>query len=88
VIPVTRLRIERVRPCEEYAAELRLARVRLDFEATVFSALLELERLAVVGAGSVFACADDFALVLAKTELSGVGAAEFSAEFVGPAACG
>jgi hypothetical protein len=43
-----------VRPCEEYAAELRLARVRLDFEATDFSALLELDRLAVVGGGSVF----------------------------------
>ena len=47
-----RLRTERVRPCEEYAPELRLARVRLDFEATDFSALLELDRL---GGGSVFA---------------------------------
>ena len=85
---MTRLRTERVRPCEEYVAELRLARVRLDFEATDFSALLELDRLAVVGGGSVFACADGFASASAETEVSGVGATEFSVEFVGVAACG
>ena len=52
---MTRLRIERVRPCWEYAAELRLERVRLDFEATDFSALCELDWLAVLGGASVFA---------------------------------
>ena len=85
---MTRLRTERVRPCCEYAAELRLARVRLDFEATDFSALLELDRLAVVGGGSVFACADDFASVSVETEASGVAAGEFSAELLGAAGCG
>jgi hypothetical protein len=55
VIPVTRLRTERVRPCEEYAGKLRLARARLDFETTDFSVLGELDLLAVVGGGSVFA---------------------------------
>ena len=52
---MTRLRTERVRPFCEYAAELRLARVRLDFETTDFSALLQLDRLAVAGGDSVFA---------------------------------
>ena len=85
---MTRLRTERVRPCCEYAAELRLARVRLDFEATDFSALLELDRLAVVGGGSVFACPDDFASASAETEVSGVAAGEFCVESVGEAACG
>ena len=55
VIPITRLRIERVRPCWEYAAELRPARARLDFEATDFSVLCELDWLAVVGGCSVLA---------------------------------
>jgi hypothetical protein len=86
VIPVTRLRTERVRPCWEYAAELRLARARFDFEATDFSVLFELDWLAVAGGGSVFAWTDEFASVL-ETELSGVGATEFSAEFVGAAGC-
>ena len=62
-------------------AELRSGRARLDFEATDFSALFEFDWLAAVGGGSVFAWADEFASVLG-TELSGVGAAEFSAEFV------
>ena len=85
---MTRLRAERARPCEEYAAELRLARVRLDFEATDFSALLELDRVAVVGGGSVFARADDFASVSAETDVSGVAAGEFCVESVREAACG
>src|SRR5262245_14061299 len=55
VIPMTLLRIERVRPCGEYAAELRLTRARLDFEATDFSVLCELDWLAAVGGGSAFA---------------------------------
>ena len=87
-MPVTRLRTERVRPCEEYAAELRLARVRLDFEATDFSALLELDRLAVVGGGSVFACADGFVSASEETEVSSVAAEEFCVESVGEAASG
>jgi hypothetical protein len=62
--------------------------VRLDFEATDFSALLELDRLAVVGGGSVFACPDDFASASAETEVSGVAAGEFCGESVGEAACG
>jgi hypothetical protein len=77
-----------VRPCEEYAAELRLGRARLDFEATDFSALLELDRLAVVGDCSVSACPDDFASASAETEVSGVAAGEFCVESVGEAACG
>jgi hypothetical protein len=39
VMPMTRLRTEPVRPRAEYAAELRLERARLDFEATDFSLL-------------------------------------------------
>jgi len=54
VMPMTRLRIERMRPCGEYAVELR-ARARLDFEATDFSVLRELDWLAVAGDGSLFA---------------------------------
>ena len=55
VIPVTRLRTERMRPGGEYAEELRVGRTRLDFEATDFSVLRELDWLAVAGVGSVFA---------------------------------
>jgi len=54
VMPMTRLCIERMRPCGEYAVELR-ARARLDFEATDFSVLRELDWLAVAGDGSLFA---------------------------------
>jgi hypothetical protein len=59
----------------------------LDFEATDFSPLFEFDWLAVVGGGSMFACADEFAFVLG-TELSDAGAAEFSAEFAAVAGCG
>jgi hypothetical protein len=52
---MTRLRTEPVRLRAEYAAELRLARARLDFEATDFSLLREVNWLAVVGGGSLFA---------------------------------
>ena len=83
---MTRLRTVRVRPCEEYAGELRLARARLDFEATDFSVLGELGLLALVGGGSVFACSDEFASVIAGAEVSGVAAAGLSAAFVGAAA--
>jgi len=54
VIPVTRLRTEPVRPRAEYAVEPRVARVRLDLEATDFSAICEFDWLAVAGGGSVF----------------------------------
>ena len=79
---MTRLRTEPVRPRAEYAAELRLARARLDFEATDFSLLWEVDRRALAGGGSVFAGADEFASVSAGTEVSGVAAAVFSAAFV------
>jgi hypothetical protein len=59
----------------------------LDFEATDFSPLFEFDWLTVVGGGSVFARADEFASVLG-TELSDAGAAEFSAEFAAVAGCG
>ena len=75
---MTRLRTEPVRPRGEYAAELRLAWARLAVEATDFSLLREVDRLAVVGGGSVFAWAD----VFAGAEVSGVAAAAFSAAFV------
>ena len=88
VIPVTRLRTERVRPRAESAAELRLERARLAAEATDFFVLSAVDRLAVAGGGSVFACADEFASAAAETEVSGVAAAEFPAEFVGAAGCG
>ena len=55
VIPTKRLRTEPERPREEYAAELRLSRARLDLKATDFSLLLEVDELAVFGGGSVFA---------------------------------
>jgi hypothetical protein len=55
VMPVTRLRNERVRPCEEYAAELLLTRAFLDFEATDFSVLGELNLPPLVAGGSLFA---------------------------------
>ena len=55
VMPTTRLRTERIWPCGEYAAELRLVRARLEFEATDFSVLRELDWPAVVGVASVFA---------------------------------
>ena len=87
VIPVTRLRTERVRPRAEYAAELRLERARLAVEATDFFLLSAVDWLAVAGGGSVFACADEFAAVSAGAEVSGVAAAAFSAAFVGAAAC-
>ena len=85
---MTRLRTEPVRAREEYAAELRLALARLAVEATDFFLLSVADRLAVAGGGSVFACADEFVSVSAGAELSGVGPAEFSTEFVGAAACG
>ena len=88
VIPTTRLRIDRVRPCEEYAEEvLRLGRARLVFEATDFSAPGALGWLGIADVGSVFGCTDEFAAVL-ETELSGIGAAEFSVELVGAPAWG
>ena len=52
---MTRLRTEPARPRAEYAAELRLARMRLDFEATDFFLLCEVDWPAVVGGGSAFA---------------------------------
>ena len=87
VIPVTRLRTERVRPRAEYAAELRLEGARLAVEATDFFLLSAADRLAVAGGGSVFACADEFAAVSVGAEVSGVAAAAFSAAFVGAAPC-
>jgi hypothetical protein len=51
-------------------------------EATDFSLLREVDRLAVAGGGSVFAWADVFASVFAGAEVSGVAAAAFSAAFV------
>jgi len=56
VIPVTRLRTERVRPRVESAAELRLEGARLAAEATDFFVLSAADWLAVVGGVSVFAC--------------------------------
>ena len=87
VIPVTRLRTERVRPRVESAAELRLERARLATEATDFFVLSAADRLAVAGGGSVFACADEFAAVSVEAAVSGVAAAAFSAAFVGAAPC-
>lgn len=55
VIPVTLLRIERTRPCCEYVPVLRPVRVRLDFDALALGAVSDLDWLAVVGGGSVFA---------------------------------
>jgi hypothetical protein len=62
-------------------------RERLDVEATDLFLLWAVDWFAVVGGGSVFACADEFASVLG-TELSDAGAAEFSAEFAAVAGCG
>lgn len=88
VIPVTRLRTERIRPCEEDAAELRLARVRLDFDATDFGALCELDWVEPVGGGSLFACADELMSGASEPEVVGVGTAEFSVELTEAAPCG
>ena len=60
----------------------------MDFEATDFSPLFEFDWLAVVGGGSMFACADEFAFVSVEVEVSGVGAVAFSGAFVGAAPCG
>ena len=87
VIPVTRLRTERVRPRVEYAAELRLEGARLAFEATDFFLFSAVDRLAVAGGGSVFACADEFAAVSAKAEVGGVAAAASSGVFGVAAPC-
>ena len=59
----------------------------MDVEATDFFLLWAVDWLAVAGEGSMFACADEFAAVFVEVEVSGVGAAGFSAEFVGAAAC-
>jgi hypothetical protein len=87
VIPVTRLRTERVRPRAESAAELRLERACLAAEATDFFVLSAADRLAVAGGSSVFTCADEFAPVSVEAAVSGVAAAAFSAAFVGAAPC-
>ena len=84
---MTRLRTERVRPCEEYAGELWVARARLDFEATDFSLLRELGSLAATGDGSVLAGADEFEFVSGGAELSAVAAVAFCDGLVGAAAC-
>ena len=49
VMPVTRLRTIRVRPCCEYPEALRLAGRRLDFETTDLSLLEDVDERAVVG---------------------------------------
>jgi len=46
----------------------------------LFSAAVD--RLAVVGGGSVFACTDEFAAVSVEADVSGVATAAFSAAFV------
>ena len=84
---MTRLRIERMRPCCEYAAEFRPERALFAVEATDFFLLAVVEWLVVAGGGSGFACTDEFAFVSVEAGLSGVGAAAFSAAFVGAAAC-
>jgi hypothetical protein len=88
VIPVTRLRTERVRPRAESIAELRLDGARLAVEATDFFLLSAADRLAVAVGGSVLACVDEFAAVSVEAAVSGVAAAAFSAAFVGAAPCG
>ena len=57
-------------------------------EATDFFLPWAADWFAVAGGGSVFACADEFAAVSVEAAVSGVAAAEFSAEFVGAAGCG
>src|SRR6476660_8230211 len=87
VIPITRLRTERVRPRAESAAELRLEGARLAVEATDFFLLSAADRLAAGGGGSVFACADESAAVSVEAAVSGVAGAAFSVAFVGEAPC-
>ena len=62
-------------------------RERLDVEATDFFLLWAVDWFAVVGGGSVFACADEFAPVSVEAEVSGVAAAAFSAALAGAAGC-
>ena len=57
-------------------------------EATDFFLLSAVDRLAIAGSGSVFACADEFVAVSVEAVVSGVAAAAFSAVFVGPALWG
>ena len=52
-------------------------------ETTDFFLFSTADRLAVAGGGSVFACADEFAVMSVEAALSGVAAAAFSAAFVG-----
>jgi hypothetical protein len=51
-------------------------------DATDFFLFSAVDRLAVVGGGSVFACIDEFAAASVEADVSGVVAAAFSAAFV------
>jgi hypothetical protein len=51
-------------------------------EATDFFLFSAVDRLAVVGGGSVFACTDEFAAVSVEADVSGVATSAFSAAFV------
>ena len=52
-------------------------------DTTDFFLFSAVDRLAVVGGGSVFARTDEFAAVSVEADVSGVAAAAFSAAFVG-----
>ena len=52
-------------------------------ETTDFFLFSAADRLAVAGGGSVFACANEFAVMSVEAAVSGVAAAAFSAAFVG-----
>ena len=56
-------------------------------ETTDFFLFSAADRLAVAGGGSVFACANEFAVVSVEAAVSGVAAAAFSAGFVGGLPC-